>query len=299
MGCLALVVALFALPAGSAFADGGSSNHPSMTLTFKAKHGWHMTISAYGCGAKGSSVFLTATKTGSHYVFSHGYNGPARKSGCSAAKTLNSGKLHAYWGRLFHLKMSVVGAGPKTSLALPKGCTGTPGHQRAIKAHGTLNMTIHKRVLGHIRLTHLKGVMQLFGTISKCTGGTHFPKMTFAYGTFGSHGLFASKNDHTGSTSVTVSGNGKLGSGVFEGFGDTFTGAPFTFSKDLTSAKVGSITGFMSGSVSFTGTQCSPGWANGAWKSGTLKVHDGLSKAKLVGSLAATGSVYKSTASPC
>jgi hypothetical protein len=273
-----------------------------MTLNFKAKHGWHMMISAYGCGAKGSGVSLTASKTGSHFSFSHYYYGPSRKSGCSASKTLNSGKLHAYWGKLFHLKMTVAGAGSKTTIPLPKGCTGILGHQRAIKAHGTLSMTIHRKVLGHIRLTHLKGMMQLFDSSKnfKCTSPTHFPKSTFASGSFGTHYLSAFKNDHTGATSATLGGSGRLGSGVGESYGDTFTGAPFTFNKQLTSAKIGSITSFLSGSVSFTGTtQCSAGWENGTWNSGTLKFHDGLSKWSFVGSATASGYVAKSTATPC
>ncbi len=306
MGCLALLVALLALPAGSALADGGSSTHPNMTLTFKAKHGWHMSITAYGCGAKGSGVSLSAAKTGSHYSFNHYYSGPARKSGCSGSKTLNSGKLHAYWGRLFRLKMRVSGAGGKTTIPLPKGagCTGVWGHQRAVKAHGTLTMRIHKGVLGHIHLTHVKGMMLIYDSSKnfKCTGGGSGPKSTFGFGSFsssGNHYLTAFKNDHTGSTSVSASDSRKLGSRVFESIGDTFSGAPFTFSKDLTSAKIGSITGFMSGSVSFTGTACSPGWANGTWSSGTVKVHDGLSKMSFVGGPTVSGSVYKSTASPC
>jgi hypothetical protein len=290
-----------ALPAGSALADGGSATHPSMTLSFKAKHGWHMSITAFECGAKGSGVDLGALKTGSHFTFSHYFSGPAKKSGCSASKTLNSGKLHAYWGKLFRLKMTVAGAGAKKTIPLPKGCTGTLGHQRAVKAHGTLNMRIHKGVLGHIQLTHVKGIMQIYDSSKnyKCTGSGTGPKSTFAFGSFGNRYLSAVKNDHTGSTSVSAGGFGKLGSKVFESIGDTFTGAPFTFSKDLTSAKIGSATGFMSGSVSFTGTSCSPGWDNGTWSSGTLKVHDGLSKMMFVGGPTASGSVYKSTASPC
>lgn len=308
VGCLALLAALVVLPAGSALADGGSSTHPNMTLTFKAKHGWHMSISAIGCGAKGSFVDLTAVKTGSHFTFSHYYNGPARKAGCSGSKTLRSGKVHAYWGSLFRLKMTVAGAGAKTTIPLPKGegCTGVWGHQRAVKAHGMLNMRIHKGVLGHIQLTHVKGIMQIYDSSKnfKCTGGGTGSgggaKSTFADGSFGGNRyLSAIKNDHTGSTSVTASGSHKLGSKVFESISDTFTGAPFTFSKDLTSAKIGSATRFMSGSVSFTGASCSPGWANGTWNSGTLKVHDGLSKVSFVGGAAMSGSVYKSTANPC
>jgi hypothetical protein len=303
LGCLAVVGALVALPASTALADGGSATHPNITITFKAKHHWHITVSAYGCGAKGSTVSVSANKSATHYSFGHYYNGPAKKSGCSGSTKLNSGKMHAYWGRLFRMKMSVKGAGSLVKIPTPStpGCTGYFGHQRAIKAHGTLRMLIHKHVLGHISLTHAKGLMEIFNGDYKCGsggGGGHPVKATFANGQFGTNFLSATKYDKTGNTQVFVSGPDKPGPKVFGGFSDVFFNAPFTFNHDLTSATIGSVTGFMSGSVSFTGTsQCVPGWENGTWNSGTLKVHDGLSKQSYVGSATAFGQVYKSNAS--
>lgn len=300
LGCLAVVGVLAALPASTALADGGSPTHPNITITFKAKHGWHITLTAFGCGAMGSSVTVNASKTASHYSLNHFYSGNPKKtkSGCSGSTKLSSGKMHAYWGRLLRMKMSVTGAGAKTTIPSP-GCTGTLGHQRPIKAHGTLRMSIHKAVLGHISLTHAKGLMQLYDTSSNyhCPNG-HPIKATFAYGQFGANYLSATEYDRTGKTSVYTSGLDKVGARVYGNFDDVFFGAPLTFSKDLTSARIGSVSSFMSGSVSFTGTsQCVPGWENGTWNSGTLKVHDGISKQSYVGSSTAAGAVYKSNAS--
>lgn len=279
-------------------ADGGATaTHPSFTFSFKARHGWHVSISAYICGGKGSGVGVSASKAGSHYSFNHNYSAAARKSGCTGSTTLRSGKMHAHWGKLFSLKMTIKGAGVKTAMAPPKGCTGVPGHQRPIAARGTMRLRIHKKVLGSISKSKLKGMAQLFDSSKnfKCTGGAQAPKATFANGMFGANFLSATKYDKSGNTLVTVSGGDHPGAGVFGGFGDTFFGAPFTFSKNLESATVGSITSFMSGSVSFTGTSSTPpGCESGTWNTGTLKVHDGLASTTLVGSSTASGNLDKS-----
>jgi hypothetical protein len=300
LGILALAAAVLVLPASSAMADGGATaTNPSFTFTFKAKHGWHITVLGYICGSKYAGVSVNAMKAGKHYSLSHYYSGALKKSGCTGSTTLKSGKIHAHWGNLFYLKMRVKGAGALTTIPTPKGCTGTLGHQRPIKGHGTLRLRIHKGVLGSITKTKLKGVAQLDNSSKnfKCTG--QVPKETFGNGAFGSNNLFASKDDKTNATTLSVFGIDKAGSHVYGNFTDTFFGEEFNFSKDLTSATIGSITGFMSGSVSFSGTKNpgAPGCVNGSWSSGTLKVHDGISKVTLVGSSQATGSVNKSNAS--
>jgi hypothetical protein len=288
IGLLALCTALVVLPAGSAAADGGGGRD-IIIGPLNMHHGFKVTIDAFSCGQRFQSVSVGYLKAGSGYSIDHYYGGPAKSSSCRAATRLTGGRARARWGRIFNMRMSFGHASGLKRIKDPPDCTGPYGHYRTVEGTGTLKLSIHAKALGRLNLSHVKAMIEEFSTKLNCKPPSVSSSQVTLAGPFISGDLSATLLP-SGKRTLFFYAYGhdnpaKGVSGTAEGSFTSRSSSLFSVSSNLSSAKVGSFSPYLTGGMTFTGnSSCTTNSnvENGSL-SGTLTLHDPVGKFTLAG----------------
>ena len=257
VGGILVGLALLSWPAGSALAS--SSPAPDITVgPLTASHGFKLTIVA-NCNGHPDFATVSVIKSARHYSLGHYYEDTQRHaSRCTAGRRLGSGSLILHWGRLVNAELSFGQAG-KVRKIRQKGCP-SPGRYRRLTGTGTLQIAIHTKAFGTLEFSHVPAEFQRYDG-SSCGGGQPGPVNTVTLSTTYRHGrrsLDAFRSPR-GKRSLYVFAPDDPARHVSGSLDDIFYGGAglFSFDSNLTSARVGSVSRFLSGSLEYRGSGCS------------------------------------------
>jgi len=292
LGCACAVGAIGASGAAAA------ANPPGIYIgPIKVKHGYALSVSDT-CTSKSNDFLTLEFSKGSKVSISHDYSGGA--SVCKISKTLGSGSLRAKWPGVATIKLAVKHPGKLTKPKVPRGCRGSGGSGRAATVTGTLSVSIHTPLFGKVNAHKAAATLDKSGNFNCATTGSSDVTVS---GTFGQVDVFGSQ-PRKGQRSVSVFEPGVTLAGKITDTLDVFAvGGSKLFSAptSLASAKFGSASPYLTGSLTFTALpECSATVParNGTF-SGTLVLHDPLSgNFKIVGSQASGAYIALGDATP-
>ena len=252
-----LAVAFLAWPAGTALA--GTAPAPDITVgPLAAGHGFKVTIVA-NCNGHPDFATVSVVKSGHHYSLGHYYEDTGRHaSKCTATRSLGSGTLTLRWGKVASADLSFGHAGRLEKIR-QRGCP-SPGHYRKLTGTGTLHLAIHAKTFGNLVFTSVPAELQRYDGTS-CGGGTGpGPTNTVSlYASYhhGTRGLLAFKSPR-GKRSLYLFAPDTLTRQVSGNMDDIFYGGSslFSFNSDLSSARVGSVSPYLTGALTYKGRGC-------------------------------------------
>lgn len=272
VGGILVCLAFMALPLSSAWAAGSTPTATGIQIGPIALNGGYQLTIEGSCNVPNAYTSVTVTKAGRGYTFTHSYYGAPRVlSKCTTSPKFGSGTMKLGWGKLtVNMKFGKAGARKRLSFV---GCKGTAGHLRHVTGKGTLKMDIHPGAFGKLNLHKVKGEILIFD--GHCGGGASPGGVSLSAG-FGKNSQYVSGYlTPKGKRQLSAGGPDKVSRKIRGYVTDTFMGKRlFSFSSNLSSAKLSGFSPFLTGSLRYTAlAPCSSGYSQGKLK-GKMALHD-------------------------
>ncbi len=296
----ALALALVVLPLSSAAASPtGTAQISNIQLgPLQADNGYRVRIMAT-CSKTDDFAQVEFSKGGHHYRITHYYSDAGRHAtSCSVSKRLGSGSLRLSWGRAVWVRLRLGNAGSVHRSGHRGGCGGgVISHERKATATGTMRVSIHTRSFGRLLFHSVPAHLVRFtfaasaSVLEKCRQ----PSLGGAASLFGgwlkgrTARIVSGYVSPAGRRWIYVNAPDNVSKRIGGQLSDGFTGGKrlFSFSSDLSSARIGGFKPFLIGTARYEATSaCSQGITNGTLR-GKLVLRDPISgKVRFFGSRA-------------